>query len=392
MSMNNKKILKILWLSDFDLRGSGYLNISIPLCTGLAEKGYEVRCLGFGYRGQNHEFPFPIIPAANLKEIWAMLQNLVSLWKFDVLVVALDIPLQEQILARIQSREFKYVGIMPIESDPLCVPWAMTLAAMDKAFIISEFGTNEAKKAGVEAEHLQVGINTDLWRKPIQGERTQIRKAMLGLDDDAFIVLTVADNQERKNLSKAMEIFIKFAEGKDNARWIIVTREHNMSGWRLRALAEALPDILGLPPISDKLMIFERGMSFQELWSFYATSDCFMLTSKAEGLGMPILEAMAVGLPVLATGCTGMKELISGNRGFELEYDYVYIDPFGNGNRYFTKAHSGLWGLNSVFYDEMDRLDVIVERARKYVEKRTWDIPIESLDRALKELDNEKGA
>ena len=106
--------MRVLFLSDFDLRGSGYLNISIPLCTGLAEKGHELKCLGFGYRGQGHDYPFPIIPAANFQEVWAMLQNLVNLWKFDVFIVALDIPLQEQVLMRIRGREYKYIGIMPI--------------------------------------------------------------------------------------------------------------------------------------------------------------------------------------------------------------------------------------------------------------------------------------
>ena len=368
--------MRILWLSDLDLKGSGYLNISIPLCNGLVEKGYELKCLGFGYRGQGHDYPFPIIPAANFQEIWAMLKNLESLWKFDVFIVALDVPLQEQILMRVREREFKYIGIMPIEADPLCASWAMVLMQMDKAFIISEFGTNEAKKAGIDAEHIHVGIDTNLWRKPIQEERTQIRKAMLGLDDDAFLVLTVADNQERKNLSKAMEIFAGFAEGKDNVRWILVTRERNMVGWKLRDLAETYK-------INNKLMIFERGMSFKELWSLYAASDCFLLTSKAEGLGMPILEAMSVGLPVLATNATGMKELIADGRGIPLGYDYVYVDCFGNGNRYFTNAESGIVGLNHV-YENRPKEEAIL--AREYVESRNWNIAVDSMDRALNEI------
>ena len=60
-------------------------------------------------------------------------------------------------------------------------------------------------------------------------------------------------------------------------------------------------------------MIFERGMSFKELWSLYAASDCFFLTSKAEGLGMPILEAMSVGLPVIASNFPLWKEIIVDN-------------------------------------------------------------------------------
>ena len=372
--------MRILWLSDLDLKGSGYLNISIPLCTGLVKKGYELMCLGFGYQGQEHNYPFSIIPVRNFQEIWAMLQNLTKLWKFDVLVVALDVPLQEQILMKIQGREFKYVGIMPIEADPLCMTWAMSLMQMDKTFIISEFGANEAKKVGVEAEHLQIGIDTNIWRQPKQEERTQIRKSMLGLDDDAFIVLTVADNQERKNLSKAMEIFAGFAEGKENVKWVLVTREHNMVGWKLRDLADRYG-------ISNELMIFERGMSFKELWSLYAASDCFLLTSKAEGLGMPILEAMAVGLPVLATNCTGMAELMANGRGIPLGYDYVYIDPFGNGNRYFT-ALDALRDLERHYEYKDDKIvKEIKNKARKYVEGRTWDIPVEQMDKALKEFD-----
>jgi hypothetical protein len=124
--------------------GSGYFNISVPLCNGLIAKGHDVRAVGLGYKGNEHYNNFGIIPAGNMKEAMGVMQNLSALWKFDVMVVALDITIQEAILKSMTSRNFGYIGIMPIEADPLCMSWAMVLMQMDKVFIISQFGTDEA--------------------------------------------------------------------------------------------------------------------------------------------------------------------------------------------------------------------------------------------------------
>src|SRR4030042_941732 len=210
--------MRIVWLSDMDLQGSGYLNLSIPLCSGLAARGHEVKVAALGYNGTEHNYDFSLVPAKSMQEALAVAQNLYNLWHFDVFVVALDIPIQEQILhSMMQKPPFKYVGIMPVEADPLCLSWAMALMQMDKVFVISQFGTDEAKKVGVEAEHIQLGIDTTAWKIPTMDERNNIRKNM-GFEEDTFAILTVADNQERKNLSHAMDVFSKFAENKPTAR------------------------------------------------------------------------------------------------------------------------------------------------------------------------------
>ncbi|KKM79680.1 hypothetical protein LCGC14_1347430, partial [marine sediment metagenome] len=41
----------ILFISDFDLTGSGYMNIAISLCNELARRGYNIKALGMGYNG-----------------------------------------------------------------------------------------------------------------------------------------------------------------------------------------------------------------------------------------------------------------------------------------------------------------------------------------------------
>lgn len=377
--------LKICWFSDLDLMGSGYLNLSVPLCEGLSKRGHDVKVSGLGYRGNQHNYNFSIIPAGNIQEGLGIIQNLYNLWGFDVLVVALDIPLQLRIIQQMKGgRPFKYVGIMPVEAGPICLTWSMGLMLMDKIFIISEFGRKECELQGIPAEHLQIGIDTDSWRVPTAEEKQLIRKNVLGIGEDGFIILTVADNQERKNLSAGLDIVAKFIKnGHPNVRYMIVTREFNSVGWMLRDLAQEFG-------ISDKVMIFERGMEFKKLWSLYAASDLFFLPSKAEGLGMPLLEAMAVGIPCVGTNCTGIAELLDEGRGFLVDYlhnypDCSYRDPFGNGRRYIISPENGVEMLERIYATDQDK-----KVGHDYIETRKWDIAVDQLEKALLQLNEQK--
>ncbi len=379
---------KIVWLTDADLRGSGYRNLSFPLCRGLSERGHDVKVIGLQYAGQEHFDPFSIIPVRNLQESFAMIHNFREMWDFDELIVALDIPIQERLLATFPDRTFKYTGIFPIEADPLIDTWALLLQQMDRQFIISRFGTEEAHKAGVEsAQYIEIGVDTESWRPPTDEEREQIRTSF-GLSSKTFSVLTVADNQERKHLSRSMEIFADFLydypcvnrdiieakglEPRIDARYSLVTREHNAVGWQLRDYAKWLG-------ISAQFMLFERGIEFDKFWSLYAMSDAFLLTSKSEGLGIPILEAMAVGLPCIGTDCTGIAESLAEGRGYLIDTDYVHVDPFGNGNRYFASRKHGVEMLKKIYKGKKPD----IANAMKYVESRDWQNAVDVLNEAL---------
>lgn len=378
---NDKKQLKICWISDFDMKFSGYFNISASLAEELSNRGHDVKCVGLGYKGEEHTFPFSLIPARDLRETFAVMTNLKNLWAFDVLVVALDIPLQEQYLNFIAQNalDVKYVGIMPVEADPLCMSWALLLMQMSKVFIISQFGTDEAQKAGVDAEYLPIGIDAESWRSPTEEERTALRKA-LGFGDDEFIVLTVGYNQERKFLSRAMEIFAEFHKEVPNSKHVMVTAEHSQVGWKLRDLAQELG-------YNDSFVIMERGMPHKNLWGIYAASDAFLLTSKAEGLGMIFMEAMSVGLPCIGTDCTGIHELLNDDRGYLIDVDYTIRDPFGNGKRYYADIKSGIYQLKKPLAFPLHNFHVI-NHAKNYIQERTWDKASEILEKGLLEVVN----
>lgn len=277
---------KIVVVSDFSFQGSGYLNIIVPLCKGLAELGHEIKAVGLGYRGEEHDFDFSILPCQSITDAQAMTNNLKFQWGAELMLVALDIPIQGAYINLAKQLGIKIISITPLENPPLTMSWAFMLQNSDKVFFISQLGADEAQKAGVEtAEHLVVGMDTKSWRLRTADEYTKGRQ-LFSISPDTLVVLTVADNQERKNLSKAMEIVSKVKDEGIKVKYILVTREHSEVGWKLRDLAMDYN-------IASELMIFERGMSFGELYSLYAIADVFLLTSKAEGLGMPVMEAMS---------------------------------------------------------------------------------------------------
>lgn len=371
--------MTIIYVSDLDLKGSGYSNIARELCTHLAQRGYDVQAIGLGYSGEEHYFPFRIAPCPDIRYIVPIINELKRQGvEIEAVIVALDIPMQEVVLKGLgPAREIPYIGIFPLEAGPLCQSWAMSLLQMDKRLIMSRFGVAESEAAGVDAIHIPIGVDCDAWRPPTQEERTQIRKG-LGLGDDTFTVLTVADNQERKNLSRSLDIFAGACKG-TKAQYLMVTRANSPVGWKLNDYAIE-------KGIFGQMSIWDRGISFKQLWSLFAAADCFLLTSKAEGLAMPVLEAMSMFVPVIGTRCTAIDEhLEAGLRGLTIAPDYVHIDPWGNSRRYLASLEDGIYQMR-LLRDGMTRQDkeAMVTRARLYVEMRRWsyaaDVLIEAIE------------
>ena len=336
---------------------------------------HEVKALGLGYTGQEHQGTFSLIPCNTLQDAAGTLNNLKYMWNPDVVIVALDINhFQEQFFPLAKRLEIPYICITPLESEPLTMTWANLLMQMDKVFFISDFGVKEAKKEGVEAEHIKIGIDTQSWRLRTEPEYKTVRNT-LGFDDDDFVILTVADNQERKNLSRGMEIVSELKKKGVSVKHILVTRENSMIGWKLYDLAARLS-------ISSDLRIFNSGMPFKDLYALFAASDVFLLCSKGEGLGMPIMEAMACGVPVVANKVGAIPELLGENRGWAVEPDYMMIDPFGNQNRYFMRTEKAVECLLDV-RNNFSEVGLVKENARKFIEEFSWNISAKQVERAI---------
>lgn len=118
------------------------------------------------------------------------------------------------------------------------------------------------------------------------------------------IVLYTGGDDHRKNIKGAISAFAKVpSELRANAQLVIVCA---MSPERKRTYY----DEARAHGLSSDDVLITGFISEQDLVDFYGVCDAFVYPSLYEGLGLPILEAMACGAPVIGGNNSSIRELI----------------------------------------------------------------------------------
>lgn len=409
----------ILVVTDMKQQGSGYQRIMTELVNRLVSLMPDETfvCLGFDYKNQEHWNNFRIVPVSHASHIPNQISLIASYGqKIKAVFIALDIPIQMAILNHMQQAGLStipVIGFFPVESGPIAQKWATAILGMRERVVMSLHAQKALKQAGLDSHFLPVGVGEE-WVPEYNNESRRQYKKSLGIDPESFVVLTVAENQERKNLAAAFEAFSDFStiirkrneagfvtekETIRKAHWVLVTRINSAVGLDLQDLAMR-------HGVLDKVSFIERGIPNSQLVKLYQMADTFLLTSKAEGLGMPILEAMATNTPVVATRVSAIEDHLIGGvdekdsfyldstskiRGFAVESLFEHTDHFGNGRRKWVDPYqASLWlthayrawlmenGITDenepdLAYEEMHAVRAMLERAREYVFARDWN-------------------
>jgi glycosyltransferase involved in cell wall biosynthesis len=118
-------------------------------------------------------------------------------------------------------------------------------------------------------------------------------RAALGLAADTPVVLTLASLVPRKGVDVLLEAFALLVATRSTARLLVA----GAGPERARLEARAVPGVTFLGQRADKADLLDA-------------CDVFALASRAEGLGVAALEAMAAGRPVVATRVGGLAEAV----------------------------------------------------------------------------------
>lgn len=360
----------IIFVTDFDAKGSGYKNIAVPLLNRMVFDGHNVIVLGSHYSLiYENSYIFHLIPIMDTKDCARHILRLEKELKIDTIIIASDLLYHRRYLEIFEQVNIKtpIVAIFPVESPPMTFSWMLPMVATDKCMCYSKFGTQACVDLGFDVRYLPVGVDRGTWKK--YKDKTSIYQNY-GKTKDDLIILTVADNQERKNLTASMDIVKKVQANCDKYRvlYYLVTREKNIMGYALRDYSNEI----GLQGFE----IIERGMDEDRLCEIYNLADLFLLTSKAEGLGLPVLEAMSCGLPVAGTdACAIQEHLQGGKNGLPLPVEYKIRDMYNNGFRYFVDTSKSA----DIILDWINTPVDFTDNVEKYLEDRTFDISYKTL-------------
>jgi glycosyltransferase involved in cell wall biosynthesis len=163
-----------------------------------------------------------------------------------------------------------------------------------KNFFLHSININRQKYSTI-----YYGVNFDKFRKYNRKESIYLKKK-LNINNKTIIVGCVARHVEQKSLDiilKSFSLFVK-RNHKIKIKLIMIGKGHLEKN--LKQLAKNLS-------ISNKIIWISNT---NDIHLYYNIFDILCLSSKYEGLGLVLLEALASGVPVLATRSGAIPEIV----------------------------------------------------------------------------------
>lgn len=212
---------------------------------------------------------------------------------------------QADAFGRVERAGGLRVGWSMLEVTGLPQEWVAGCNAMDEVWVPASFNIETFRASGVRTpiRPMPLGVDIDHFHPGIVGSRPT----------DRYTFLSVFEWGERKAPEVLLRAFAtEFAADEDVVLMLSVfNRDPSVD-------VDAEMAKLDLPASAPIVVMVNPGFAGYQMGALYRSADCFVLPSRGEGWGMPVLEAMACGLPVIATDWGGPADFLHEGVGFPL--------------------------------------------------------------------------
>ncbi len=205
-------------------------------------------------------------------------------------------------------------------------------------------------------------------------------------NDGIYRFLHIGKAEERKGTEILIKAFNVAFQGDKKVRLTLSIDNPHIPGFTSEEYLAQLESSLKYPIGNIDLIHYEPYIK-----TLYDTHDCAVFPSKAEGIGLPIVEAMASSLPVITSNNSGISEYINFQNAIilnELEEVPVYDPHF-----FPKKGEYGIWMSPKVselsqkmrwVYENQDQAREIGKVAEKWMhDNYSWDL---AADKFIREV------
>lgn len=197
------------------------------------------------------------------------------------------------------------------ESSRLPASYLSMLEGFDRVWVPSGWGRDTLIANGVSASKIDVvpeGVNSEIFIPPsIKSDRA----------NRPFRFLTIGKYEERKCYPLLLDAF-KATFGNQSHVELVIKADFFLDHHRKRQQLESEVTTRNLRNVS----LVWGDWPQTALCEAYQSADAFVLPTRAEGWGLPIIEALACGTPVLTTLYSGQSAFLSAVAGNFLEITY----------------------------------------------------------------------
>lgn len=247
------------------------------------------------------------------------------------------------------------VGYTMLEVDGLPAEWVRQANLMDEVWVPSTFNERTFRDSGVRVpiRVMPLGVDTAYFSPRIRSVKPE----------EGFTFLSVFEWGERKAPEVLLRAFSDEFSAGEPVRLICKANNFDPSFTIRDEVAK-----LNLRPNGGRIVIAENQILQQyELGVLYRSADCFVLPTRGEGWGMPILEAMACGLPVIATNWSSQADFMTESNSLRLEVESlvpaVAKCPYYDGFRWAQPSYEHLRALMRWVYEHQAEARAIGDRA-----------------------------
>ena len=204
------------------------------------------------------------------------------------------------------------------EASRLPPQWTDMLSRFDGILAMSDFIADICRNS--------LAVTPTLYGEAPLGLPTNVRanRAEFGLPVDAVVFVASLDpnsDPERKNPEALIDAF-RSAFPVADRQVRLVLRLNNAATTLGQAVAQRL---LQLAAGDGRIGLLLEPMRYDQVLSLYACADIYLSLHRGEGLGLGMLESMALGKAVIATGWSGNLSFMNHSNSALLRYRLIPV-------------------------------------------------------------------
>lgn len=341
---------KVLWLGDGGCH-TGFSRVTHHIGERLVQYGHEIHVLAINYKGE--AFPGALRPAEATplhlyrpdllidSDVYGMsrIVEMLAMIEPDVVVMLNDPHVILQLLFenrfdpnKVLLQYRPILTYVPCDGYNLPSSWQMLTKATHMV-AMTKFGQVSYPGSSMVYHGIDEKNFWPVREKPVVTSTGAVLKskadckAAFGFNPDGFLVLRVDSNSGRKDMAATWKAMVPVMKRHADVELHLHCASAEMqSGINVRALNDREPDIASRVHTPD----YPGGKAWpdQDLNALYNAADVFVSTSRGEGFGLTIAEALTCAVPVIAQNVSAIPEIV-GPGGILIEPQRQITVPSG---------------------------------------------------------------
>jgi len=336
-------VARVLWYGDVGAH-TGFARVTHAIANRLVRKGHEVHVLGLNYPGDwspetarlriykaDARDPLDTFGTKRIAEILTQVDPEAVVFLHDPAALVQLLFSNRFDPQRLLLNQAPIIAYLPVDGYNYPDAWTTMIPLQTNVVAMSRHGQaifpgSKLVYHGIDEERFWPVSET----RPIRIGGLELKtkadcKRHLDHAEDGFLILRVDANSGRKDYASLIHAVAPIMEAhREIELHLHAGTDPRMPGVNLATLISRY-DIEDQVTITDPV---QAAWSTEQLNVLYNAADLFVTTSRGEGFGLTIAEAMACGVPVIAQNVSAIPEVV-GDGGVLIEPQRRITVPAG---------------------------------------------------------------